>query len=123
MGLPTWNKPSFACLSSRFQYGDAITPEKLRQVDAAEVVLRELGFRRFRVRHHDRVARIELPFEDMPRLWADGRHAVVVKRSGAIFDLTDSYHLAFVKGIVWNLLNLAIALWLLGQPRRIAAMV
>ncbi len=80
VGLPTWDKPSFACLSSRFQYGDAITPEKLRQVDAAEVVLRELGFRQFRVRHHDRVARIELPFDDMPRLWADGRHEVVVKR-------------------------------------------
>jgi uncharacterized protein len=80
LGLPTWDKPSFACLSSRFQYGDAITPEKLRQVDAAEVVLRELGFRQFRVRHHDRVARIELPLDDMPRLWADGRHEVVVKR-------------------------------------------
>jgi uncharacterized protein len=80
VGLPTWDKPSFACLSSRFQYGDAITPEKLRQVDAAEVVLRELGFRQFRVRHHDRVARIELPLDDMPRLWADGRHETVVKR-------------------------------------------
>jgi uncharacterized protein len=83
-GLPTWDKPSFACLSSRFQYGDAITPEKLRQVDAAEVALRELGFRQFRVRHHDRVARIELPFDEMPRLWQDGRHEAVVKRLRAI---------------------------------------
>ena len=45
LGLPNWDKPSFACLSSRFQYGDTITPDKLRQVDRAEAFLRELGFR------------------------------------------------------------------------------
>ena len=72
LGLPTWDKPSFACLSSRFQYGDAITAEKLRQIDAAEAFVRSLGFRQFRVRHHDRLARIELPAEEMPRLWQDG---------------------------------------------------
>src|SRR3989338_9193649 len=55
--LPTWDKPSFACLSSRFQYGDGITSEKLRQVDAAEAFVRSLGFKQFRVRHHDRLAR------------------------------------------------------------------
>jgi len=80
LGLPTWDKPAFACLSSRFQYGDAITAEKLRQVDAAEAFLRGLGFRQFRVRHHDRVARLEIPREDMPRLWEDGRHEQIVKR-------------------------------------------
>ena len=80
LGLPNWDKPSFACLSSRFQYGDQITPEKLRQVDRAEAFLRELGFRQFRVRHHDRLARIELPPEEMARLWEDGRHAAVVRR-------------------------------------------
>jgi pyridinium-3,5-biscarboxylic acid mononucleotide sulfurtransferase len=80
LGLPNWDKPSFACLSSRFQYGDAITPEKLRQVDRAEAFLRELGFRQFRVRHHDRLARIELPPEEMARLWEDGRHAAIVRR-------------------------------------------
>ncbi|HMH76718.1 MAG TPA: hypothetical protein VK547_08835, partial [Candidatus Udaeobacter sp.] len=52
LGLPTWDKPSFACLSSRFQYGDPITAEKLRRVDDAEAFVRSLGFRQFRVRHH-----------------------------------------------------------------------
>jgi uncharacterized protein len=80
LGLPTWDKPSFACLSSRFQYGDRITAEKLRQVDAAEAFLRSLGFRQLRVRHHDRVARLEIPREDMPRLWEEGRHERIVKR-------------------------------------------
>jgi pyridinium-3,5-biscarboxylic acid mononucleotide sulfurtransferase len=80
LGLPNWDKPSFACLSSRFQYGDRITPEKLRQVDQAEAFLRELGFRQFRVRHHERLARLELPSEEMSRLWEDGRHAAIVRR-------------------------------------------
>ncbi len=80
LGLPNWDKPAFACLSSRFQYGDRITPEKLRQVDAAEAFLRELGFRQFRVRHHDRLARIELPHAEMPRLWEEDRHAAIVRR-------------------------------------------
>ena len=79
-GLPTWDKPSFACLSSRFQYGDAITPEKLRRVDAAESFVRELGFRQFRVRDHGRLARLELPPEEMGRLWEDGRHEALVQR-------------------------------------------
>jgi uncharacterized protein len=80
LGLPTWGKPSFACLSSRFQYGDAITAEKLRQVDAAEAFVRSLGFRQFRVRHHDRLARLELAPEEMPRLWEERRHETIVKR-------------------------------------------
>ncbi len=80
LGLPTWDKPSFACLSSRFQYGEAITPEKLRRIDAAEAFVRSLGFRQFRVRHHDRLARLELPPEEMGRLFEDGRHEAVVKR-------------------------------------------
>jgi uncharacterized protein len=78
--LPTWDKPSFACLSSRFQYGDRITAAKLRQVDAAEEIVRALGFRQFRVRHHDRLARLELPREDLPRLWEDGRHETIVRK-------------------------------------------
>jgi len=73
LGLPTWDKPSFACLSSRFPYGDAITADKLRQVEQAERVVRSLGFRQFRVRHHDKLARLEIAREEMPRLWEDGR--------------------------------------------------
>jgi uncharacterized protein len=80
LGLPTWDKPSFACLSSRFQYGDPINAEKLRRVDAAEAFLRALGFRQFRVRHHDRLARLEVPLEDVPRLWQEGRHEAIVAR-------------------------------------------
>jgi len=79
LGLPTWDKPSFACLSSRFQYGDRITAEKLRQVDAAEALVRSLGFRQFRVRHHDRLARIEVSHDEIARLWADGRREALVK--------------------------------------------
>ncbi len=62
-GLPTWDKPAAACLSSRFAYGDPITVEKLRQVSTAETFLRGLGYRGFRVRHHDTVARLEFPLE------------------------------------------------------------
>ena len=80
LGLPTWDKPSFACLSSRFQYGDRITADKLRQVDEAEAFVRRLGFRQFRVRHHDRLARLEIPLEEIPRLWEDGRHEAIVTR-------------------------------------------
>jgi uncharacterized protein len=80
LGLPTWDKPSFACLSSRFQYGDRITAEKLRQVDAAEAFVRSLGFREFRVRHHERLARLELGLAEMERLWQDGRAAAIVAR-------------------------------------------
>jgi uncharacterized protein len=67
LGLPTWDKPQLACLSSRFPYGTEITPERLRQVDDFEDGLRELGFRQLRVRYHNEVARIELEPEAMPR--------------------------------------------------------
>ena len=60
MGLATWDKPAFACLSSRFPYGTAITPERVGQVGLAEESLRSLGFRTLRVRYHGSVARIEL---------------------------------------------------------------
>jgi uncharacterized protein len=67
-GLPTWNKPSFACLSSRFPYGQLITLESLSAVERAEQFLRERGIRVFRVRHHDKIARIEIMPDDMPCL-------------------------------------------------------
>lgn len=63
LGLRTWDKPAVACLSSRFEYGDPITVEKLRQVAAAESAVRSLGFHGFRVRHHDHLARLEVPRE------------------------------------------------------------
>lgn len=72
LGLKTWNKPSFACLSSRFPYGQEITRDKLAQIDAAEQFLRSLGFAQLRVRHHDTIARIEVPRETFPLLLAEG---------------------------------------------------
>jgi uncharacterized protein len=66
-GLPTWDVPASACLSSRIPYGSEVTEPKLRQIEAAERVLRDLGFRIFRVRHHDTLARLEIAKEEMPR--------------------------------------------------------
>ena len=107
LGLPTWDKPSFACLSSRFQYGDAITADKLRQVDAAEAFVRSLGFGQFRVRHHDRLARLEIPLEDVPRLWQEGRHEAIVARFRALGYLYVAVDLGgFQSGSANLLLNL-----------------
>ncbi len=65
--LPVWDKPAMACLSSRVPHGTPITPNLLRQIEAAEDVLVDLGFRQFRVRHHGEIARIELPPEEFER--------------------------------------------------------
>ena len=78
--LPTWDKPAQACLSSRFPYGDRITPEKLAQVEKAESALRELGFRQLRVRHHGDVARIEVPKADIARLVDEETSRQVIAR-------------------------------------------
>ncbi len=77
MGLPTWSKPSYACLASRFVYGEEITEEKLLMVERAEHFLIEKGFHQERVRLHGNLARIEVPAEDIQRLASDGvREAV-----------------------------------------------
>ena len=70
MGLPTWNKPSFACLASRFPYGEEITEERLGRVERAEQFLMDLGFGQVRVRSHGDMARIEVPPADIPRIAA-----------------------------------------------------
>jgi uncharacterized protein len=67
-GMRAWDKPAAACLSSRIPYGTSVTPERLSQVGGLEAELRALGFRRSRVRYHDKIARIELDLEDLPRL-------------------------------------------------------
>jgi len=66
-GLPTWDRPASACLSSRIPYGTAVTPGLLDKIDRSEAVLRDLGFRQFRVRAHGELARIELAPEELPR--------------------------------------------------------
>jgi uncharacterized protein len=80
LGLKTWNKPSFACLSSRFPYGERITPEKLQMVDKAEQFLIDLGFRQIRVRHHGSVARIEVEERDLERFLDKKIRSVVYTR-------------------------------------------
>jgi uncharacterized protein len=66
-GLPTWDEPASACLSSRIPYFSEVTDEKLRMIERAETALRELGFRVCRVRHHDTIARLELGRDEMAR--------------------------------------------------------
>ena len=66
-GLPTWNRPASACLASRVPYGTEVTPERLALIERGEAALRGLGFRQFRVRLHDKLARVEISREEMPR--------------------------------------------------------
>jgi len=70
-GLSIWDKPQSACLASRIPYGSPVTAEKLGQIEQAEEFLRSLGFRQLRVRHHDGLARIELPGEDLEKAMSD----------------------------------------------------
>jgi uncharacterized protein len=78
LGLPTWDKQSFACLSSRFVYGESITEEKLNMVDKAEQLLLDMGFHQIRVRIHDKLARIEIdPCEFEKLIEKDTREKIV----------------------------------------------
>jgi uncharacterized protein len=79
-GLPTWDKPAMACLSSRIPYGTEVTVEALERIGAAEAFLRSLGIRQLRVRHHDDVARIELEPDDMAVLLDAATRARAVER-------------------------------------------
>lgn len=80
MSLRTWNKPSFACLASRFPYGKEITKEKLSIVDKAERFLRGLNFKQVRVRHHGEIARIELEKKDIGTFISKGLLDKVIKK-------------------------------------------
>ena len=71
LGLPTWEKPSYACLASRFVYGEKITREKLGMVEKAEEFLQSLGFRQMRVRLHGKIARLEILPEEFSRIVQD----------------------------------------------------
>ncbi|HWQ13375.1 MAG TPA: ATP-dependent sacrificial sulfur transferase LarE [Roseiflexaceae bacterium] len=78
LGLPNWNKPSYACLSSRIAYGEQVTAQKLRVLDEAERFIRTLGLRQFRVRHHDTIARLEVLPEDITAV-VEHREAIVTR--------------------------------------------
>lgn len=80
MGLPTWSKPAYACLASRFVYGEEITEEKLYMIDQAEQFLIEHGFLEERVRLHGNIARIEVPAKDIPKLVEEDIRESVYKR-------------------------------------------
>ena len=84
LGLPVWDKPALACLSSRFPYGQEITAEKLAQVARAEEFLRSRGFRQVRVRHHGDVARLEVGPDEMERAFAE-REDLVAELKAAGF--------------------------------------
>ena len=79
-GLPTWDRPASACLASRLPYGTEVTPERLALVERAEAALRELGFRQFRVRLHDKLARIEIAPGEMPRAMSPEMAASILSR-------------------------------------------
>jgi len=84
LDLPNRDKPAAACLASRVPYGHEVTPKLLKQIERAEDVLRALGFTGFRVRHHEQVARIELPLDQVPRLMEEAvRRAVTEGLQGA----------------------------------------
>jgi uncharacterized protein len=79
-GLPTWDRPASACLSSRLPYGTEVTPERLTLVENGEAILRELGFRQFRVRLHDQLARIEIASEELPLAMTPEMGATISQR-------------------------------------------
>jgi uncharacterized protein len=92
MGLSTWSKPAYACLASRFVYGEEITEEKLHMIDRAEQFLIERGFFEERVRMHGNIARIEVPSADIPRLASDEVREAVhdeFKKLGFLFVTLD----------------------------------
>ena len=78
-GLPVWDEPASACLSSRIPYHSEVTPEKLRQIERGEEALHALGFRLCRVRHYDSVAQVELAQEDLPRAFDPDVHDSIVR--------------------------------------------
>jgi len=79
-GLPTWDRPASACLASRLPYGTEVTSDRLGLVERGEAALRALGFRQFRVRLHDRLARVEISPEEMPRALAPEMAASIADR-------------------------------------------
>ena len=83
-GLPTWDRPASACLASRVPYGTEVTPERLSLIDRAEAALRDLGFRQFRVRLHDKLARVEIARDELPRALTPGMAAAINARLKSI---------------------------------------
>ena len=79
-GLPTWDRPASACLASRLPYGTEVTPERLALIERGEAALRDLGFRQFRVRLHEKLARVEIAPEEMPRAMSPEMASAIASR-------------------------------------------
>ncbi len=112
LGLENWDKPAAACLASRVPYGSEVTPALLKQIERAEDVLRAMGFVGFRVRHHDQVARIELPLDQVGRLMDDAvRRAVAegIRGAGYLYVALD------IEGFRSGSANLALTVSANGQ--------
>ena len=105
MGLPTWEKPSYACLATRIGYGEEITREKLQMIDKAEQLLLDLGFSQMRVRVHGKLARIEVPREETGRL-LEGTAADDISRY--LGDLGFTYVTADLRGYRTGAMNEAL---------------
>ena len=103
LGLPTWDKPSQACLASRFPYGERFTVRKLRMVEKAEAFIRGLGIRQVRVRYHGPVARIETGKDELPKLLKNG-----FRISGALRQIGFKYAAADLEGYRTGSMNEAI---------------
>ncbi len=91
-GLPTWDRPAAACLSSRIPYGTPVTPEALRRIEMAEERIRELGFRQFRVRYHGDLARLEIERAEMPQAFSlemFDRLSAIFKELGFLYSAID----------------------------------
>lgn len=88
LGLSNWDKPQMACLSSRVEYGITITPKVLSQVDRAETALRRLGFADLRVRHHNKLARVEVEREMIPRALEQREEIVAAVRAAGYTHVT-----------------------------------
>lgn len=115
LGLRTWDKPAFACLSSRFPYGTPITVEKLRQVATAERAIRQLGFKGFRVRHHEEIARLEVDPADFERVIEHHDEIVEgVRAAGYRFVTLD------LRGFRSGSLNEGLSLTLTNSTRNVA---
>ena len=118
IGLSVWNKPAMACLASRIPYGNDVTSEKLAQIEQAERVLRDLGFRDLRVRHHGDVARVEIPRTEFERALAEpisGAIVAGIKAAGFSYVALD------LEGFRSGSMNEVLPLHLLGHTSPAAA--
>jgi len=105
-GLPSWDRPASACLSSRLPYGTEVTPERLALVERGEAALRKLGFRQFRVRLHEKLGRIELAAEELPRAMTPQMAAAI---HSALKDAGFTYVALDLEGYRQGSLNEALA--------------